>query len=306
MAIYITLVHIVGIIGFTKIFECQWQTLVWAAILWPVSGFGITVGVHRLWAHRSYDANIIARIGIMLMNSIANQGSIYHWARDHRVHHKYSETKADPHNASRGFFFAHIGWLFLKKDKAVIEAGRGLNCDDLKADPVVMLQKKLDPWFPIFMCYIMPALTARFLWGETMWNGFYVAGAAKYIWSLHCTWCVNSVAHLYGDRPYDPSSNPAENFLVTLLAVGEGWHNWHHKYPYDYAASEFGISKQFNPSKLFIDTLARLGMVTGRKRATKAWAINKKRMMQGKGAEKEVKSFDKDGVEENLVETKID
>ena len=79
----------------------------------------------------------------MLMNSIANQGSIYHWSRDHRVHHKYSETDADPHNATRGFFFAHMGWLYVKKHGDVVKAGRELNFDDLKADPVVMLQKKV-------------------------------------------------------------------------------------------------------------------------------------------------------------------
>lgn len=79
------------------------------------SGLGITGGVHRLWAHRSYDAHWTARVFLMLINSMANQGSIYHWSRDHRVHHKYSEMDADPHNATRGFFFAHMGWLYVKK-----------------------------------------------------------------------------------------------------------------------------------------------------------------------------------------------
>ena len=64
---------------------------------------------------------------------------------------------------------------------------------------------------------------------------------------------VNSAAHLWGERPYDPKSNPAENPWVAILSVGEGWHNWHHKYPFDYAASEFGVASQFNPTKLFID-----------------------------------------------------
>ncbi|CAN0547966.1 unnamed protein product, partial [Laminaria digitata] len=83
------------------------------------SGVGITGGVHRLWAHRSYDAHWSVRVFMMLINSMANQGSIYHWSRDHRVHHKHSETDADPHNAKRGFFFAHMGWLYVKKHPAV-------------------------------------------------------------------------------------------------------------------------------------------------------------------------------------------
>jgi len=87
---------------------------------------------------------------------------------------------------------------------------------------------------------------------------------------------------LYGDHPYDPLSYPAENPFVSWCSVGEGWHNWHHKYPFDYAASEYGVSSQFNPSKLFIDLLAVLGLVWGRKRGTAAWAMGKKRRDEDK------------------------
>merc|ERR1712232_270653 len=100
--------------------------------------------------------------------------------------------------------------------------------------------------------------------GEKFWNAFFVAGALRYCIVLHFTWLVNSAAHLYGDHPYDPLSYPAENPFVSFCSVGEGWHNWHHKYPFDYAASEYGVSSQFNPSKLFIDLMAVLGLVWGR------------------------------------------
>ena len=206
----------------------------------------------------------------MLLASIANQGSIWHWSRDHRVHHKHSETDADPHNAKRGFFFAHMGWLFLKKHPAVKEASSKLDYQDLLEDPVVVFQKRYDPWFNLFMCFVLPGALCM-LWGDDFWNGFFVAGALRYIFVLHNTWLVNSAAHLYGDHPYDPSIWPAENPLVAFLAIGEGWHNWHHKYPFDYAASEFGIDKQFNPTKLFIDTCCLLGLASERKRATGAW-----------------------------------
>jgi len=115
MIIYISLVHIAASIGVLRVLDCKWQTLWLAFWLWPVTGLGITAGVHRLWAHRSYNAKTPYRILLMLFNSIANQGSIYHWSRDHRVHHKYSETDADPHNATRGLFFSHMGWLLVKK-----------------------------------------------------------------------------------------------------------------------------------------------------------------------------------------------
>ena len=93
MIIYISLAHIAAVIGVFTIPYCNKYTLLWAFILWPISGIGITGGVHRLWAHRSYKATFILRLYLMLSNSIANQGSIWHWARDHRVHHKHSEVK---------------------------------------------------------------------------------------------------------------------------------------------------------------------------------------------------------------------
>jgi stearoyl-CoA desaturase (delta-9 desaturase) len=241
------------------------------------SGFGITVGVHRLWSHRSYEAHFIVRVALMLVNSMANQTSIYHWSRDHRVHHKHSETTADPHNATRGFFFSHIGWLLLKKDRAVVEAGKDMDFSDLLEDPVVRFQHMLDPIFPQFMCFVVPSYTANYFWGEDLWKAFLVAGCVRYIWVKHCTFLVNSAAHLYGDHPYDTASYPAENPVVSWFAIGEGWHNWHHKYPYDYACSEFGISSQFNPSKLLIDALAAVGLVWNRKRGTAAWSHGKAR-----------------------------
>jgi stearoyl-CoA desaturase (delta-9 desaturase) len=233
--------------------------------------------VHRLWSHRSYTAALPLRVFLMLMNSIANQGSIYHWSRDHRVHHKFSETDADPHNATRGFFFAHMGWLFVAKHPDLVVAGRGMDFSDLLEDPVVRFQKKFDPWFALYMCYVLPAQFARYFWGEDFWTAFLVAGGLRYCFVLHCTWLVNSAAHLYGDHPYDVLSYPAENPFVAFASCGEGWHNWHHKYPFDYAASEFGVSTQFNPSKIFIDAMAMIGQVTNRKRGTAAWTMGRAR-----------------------------
>lgn len=270
MIIYISLSHISAVVGLFMIPYCHNMTILWAFVLWIISGNGITGGVHRLWAHRSYKASFALRVFLMLSNSIANQGSIWNWARDHRVHHKHSETNADPHNARRGFFFSHMGWLFVKKHSAVIEAGKSLNFDDLLEDSVVMFQKRLDPWLALFMCFVFPAIVSR-SWGEDFWNSFFVAGSLRYVIVLHITWSVNSFAHFFGDHPYDPKSWPAENPWVSLFSLGEGWHNWHHKYPFDYAASEFGIDKQFNPTKLFIDTCCWFGLASDRKRATGAW-----------------------------------
>lgn len=115
-------------------------------------------------------------------------------------------------------------------------------------------------------------LVAHYAWGETFACGYFVPGVLRYVWVLNSTWCVNSAAHLWGDHPYDPRSNPAENSFVSIVAIGEGWHNWHHAFPFDYAASELGISSQWNPTKLTIDAFAKFGLVSNRKRAHKQWA----------------------------------
>lgn len=280
MVIFLSLAHAAAIWGLFTIQVCDWRTLLWALFLWPVSGLGITAGAHRLWAHRSYTATWPLRLALMFMNSMANQGSIYHWARDHRVHHKHSDEEADPHNATRGFFYSHVGWLLVKKLPCTMEAGALLPCEDLLADPIVRFQRACDPWINLLFCFVIPSAVPMVLWGEAYWNAFFVAGALRYVYVLHVTWCVNSVAHFFGDRPYDSAALPAENWFVAFVALGEGWHNWHHKFPYDYATSEFGASMQYNPTKLFIDACIAMGLASEPKRADKVWA-----RMQAKEAE---------------------
>ena len=103
MAFYLSLVHLLAFTGLLNyLIYCKLETLVWFAMLMFWTKVGITGGCHRLWAHRSYQAHWTIRLFYMLLTSIANQGSIYHWVRDHRTHHKYSETDSDPHNVSNG------------------------------------------------------------------------------------------------------------------------------------------------------------------------------------------------------------
>lgn len=106
------------------------------------SAFGITVGAHRLWSHRCYNARLPMRVLLAVFQTLAFQNHIYEWARDHRVHHKFTDTDADPHNSSRGFFFSHMGWLMVRKHPDVAAKGSTIDMKDLEADPVVMWQKK--------------------------------------------------------------------------------------------------------------------------------------------------------------------
>lgn len=107
-----------------------------------IAGFGVTGGVHRYWTHRSYKAKLPLKLILLFCYAVAGQNTILEWVKDHRVHHKFSETDADPHNAKRGFFFSHIGWLMMKKHPDVIQKGKAFDCSDITEDPVVKVYTK--------------------------------------------------------------------------------------------------------------------------------------------------------------------
>ncbi|EDV49358.1 acyl-CoA Delta(11) desaturase [Drosophila erecta] len=251
--------HLAAVYGAYLMFtSAKWQTVITAYLLYVVSGLGITAGAHRLWAHRSYKAKWPLRLILVIFNTIAFQDAAYHWARDHRVHHKYSETDADPHNATRGFFFSHVGWLLCKKHPEVKAKGKGVDLSDLRADPILMFQKKYYMLLMPIACFIIPTLVPMYAWGESFMNAWFVATMFRWCFILNVTWLVNSAAHKFGGRPYDKFINPSENISVAILAFGEGWHNYHHVFPWDYKTAEFG-KYSLNFTTAFIDFFAKIG-----------------------------------------------
>ena len=140
---YMSLLHLFATYGvYLAASHALYKTLAWSVLLYLTGGLGVTAGAHRLWSHRSYKAKFPLRIFLMLMNCISGENSLYDWTRDHRVHHKFSETDADPHNACRGMFFAHVGWLLVRKHPDVITKGKNIDLSDLKEDNVIMFQKR--------------------------------------------------------------------------------------------------------------------------------------------------------------------
>jgi stearoyl-CoA desaturase (Delta-9 desaturase) len=107
-----------------------------------LGGFGIPAGAHRLWCHRSFKANYPLQVFLMILQTISIQNSVIEWVRDHRVHHKFSDTNADPHNSNRGFFFSHMGWLMMKKHPDVTRLGKTVYMDDVNSDPLLKFQEK--------------------------------------------------------------------------------------------------------------------------------------------------------------------
>ncbi|KAG7238830.1 hypothetical protein INR49_030374, partial [Caranx melampygus] len=265
--ILMSLLHMSAVYGLFLIPAASVSTLIFSVFLYIMTGIGVTCGAHRLWSHRSYKASFPLRVFLAMCQSMAFQNDIFEWARDHRVHHKCSETNADPHNAKRGFFFSHIGWLLCRKHPMVIEKGRKIDMSDLKADKVVMFQRRYYKLSVLILCFLMPTLVPWYFWGESLVVSYFIPAILRYVLMLHGTWLVNSAAHMWGNRPYDRTINPAENLLVSFGAVGEGFHNYHHTFPFDYAASEFGW--RLNISTAFIDVMCFLGLAKDRKRVSK-------------------------------------
>nr|XP_022906819.1 acyl-CoA Delta(11) desaturase-like [Onthophagus taurus] len=232
-------------------------TLGWNLFLAFLVSQGITAGAHRLWAHKAYKANLPLRILLAFCFTIAFQDDIHQWARDHRTHHKFCDTDADPYNAKRGFFFSHMGWLITRKHPEVKAKAKSVDMSDILADPVVRFQRKYYLILMPICCFVMPTLVPYYFWNESFvvaWN----LSLMRYAVTLHATWLVNSAAHIYGDKPFDKNITPRENRFVSIITCGEGWHNYHHVFPWDYKASELGFQK-LNVTAGIIEFFARIG-----------------------------------------------
>ncbi|CAH1155145.1 unnamed protein product [Phaedon cochleariae] len=252
------LLHGFGAYGFwIMLTKAKWQTNLFGYLYAACSAFGVTAGAHRLWAHRTYKAKLPLRIFLMILQTAALQNDLHEWVRDHRVHHKFTDTDADPHNSRRGFFFSHIGWLMVRKHKDVFAKGKTVDVSDVENDPVVKFQKKYYVLLVTLLTFIVPALIPWYYYGENFWISWYVT-IARYTLALNITWLVNSAAHIWGTKPYDGTINPTENKFVAWAAFGEGWHNYHHVFPWDYKAAELG-NYRLNPSTAFLDFMAYIG-----------------------------------------------
>lgn len=225
-----------------------------------MSGLGITVGYHRLFAHRSFTASPIAKLFILFCGTSAFQGSCIWWARDHRAHHRYVDTDKDPYSSKEGFFWAHMGWLLVKQNKAAV--GK-TDCDDLEKDPVLIFQEKYFLPLAILSGIVLPVVVAGLGWGD-WWGGFYYACIAKSVLVLQSTFCVNSLAHYVGDHTYSDVHTPRDCWHVSLVTFGEGYHNFHHEFPYDYRNGVKWYA--YDPSKWSIWFLSWFGLTYDLKR----------------------------------------
>ena len=259
--------HVVHLYGLYAIFfHRNWLLLITMSMFLLWAGFGVTAGSHRLWCHRSYEAATPFRIFLMLGHTMSGQYCIKRWSAGHRTHHKYSDTDADPHNVKRGFCFSHLGWMVRKEHPWVDIKAKNVNISDIEADPVAKFQEDYYNWIFFFFGFLIPIATPMILFQETFINAFAVCFIMRIVNQTHMTAMVNSASHMFGDKPYNPRIASVENSFVSFGAIGEGYHNYHHVYPYDYAAGEVG--NWFNWTKILIDTMSIFGQTSKLKQAS--------------------------------------
>ncbi|KAI9144116.1 hypothetical protein BKA69DRAFT_1058369 [Paraphysoderma sedebokerense] len=218
------------------------KTFIAAVTYYVLTGLAITAGYHRLWSHRAYQAKFIYRLfwailstGIMVLD--------FSW-----------NLLPSQYNAKRGFLYSHIGWLLFKND---IKALKKIDMSDLLADPIVVWQRKYYVPMAFFMAFFFPTIVAGLGWGDWI-GGFVYVGCARLVWAQQSTFCVNSLAHYFGDAKFDDKRTPRDHFITALVSFGEGYHNFHHEFPQDYRnAIEY---YQYDPTKWVIKFFSYFGV----------------------------------------------
>ena len=217
------------------------------------TGFSITMGYHRLFAHRSYECSRIVKVFYLLFGAAAFQHSVLTWCSDHRRHHKHIDHEDDPYNIQRGFLWAHIGWLLVMEHKDRTDFS---NVRDLLADPWIRFQDRFYIPIALVMGFVVPfgfGWAVGSPWGCVLW-----AGVFRVVLVHHSTFLVNSLAHTLGRRPYTLAVSARDSVVTALLTFGEGYHNFHHRFSADYRN---GVARgAWDPGKWLIGGLESLGL----------------------------------------------
>ncbi|ADI38742.1 acyl-CoA desaturase [Waddlia chondrophila] len=238
-----------------------------------LTGVSITAGYHRYFSHKSYKAHPVIEAILVFLGSMTAQGSVLRWSFDHRLHHAHVDTDNDPYSIKKGFWYAHCLWI-LEKPR---EIESKLVCD-LERKKLVMLQHR---YYPFMMVFTNAIATLFVGWLLNDYLGAFVISLWVRLFFLHhFTWFINSLAHTWGDKPFCTEQTAVNNFVISLVTFGEGYHNYHHTYANDYRN---GIRwYHFDPTKWLIWTLNRFGLTKDLKRMD-PYTIKKKMILERKG-----------------------
>jgi stearoyl-CoA desaturase (delta-9 desaturase) len=216
-----------------------WTDVAIGGVMYVISGLGVTVGFHRYLTHGSFKAKRWLRVALAVAGSFAVEGNVTQWVADHRRHHAFSDQEGDPHSPwrfgssfwglTRGLYHAHMGWMFSRE-----LSNRERFAPDLLADKDL---RRVDRFFPLMVVISLLAPTLAGALLTWSWQGaltaFFWAGLIRIGLLHHVTWSINSVCHVYGERPFEVrDGDKASNFWpLAIVSFGESWHNLHHADP---------------------------------------------------------------------------
>lgn len=242
--------HLLAIPAF---FTLSWANF--AALMignWVVGSLGVGLGWHRLLTHRSFKAPKWIEYVTSIFATMSMQDPPDKWIATHRMHHAFTDTDRDPHSIRPGFWWAQIGWVIWGRAQDHDEATMKKYVPDLLKDRGHRL---------ISRYFYVPIIVSAFIffaiggWQMVVWGVF-----ARVVVGWHTTWFVNSLAHMYGKRPYDTGDLSTNNWFVAVLTFGEGWHNAHHMWP---TSARHGLKwYQFDMNWITIRILEKLGLAT--------------------------------------------
>ncbi|NJD31785.1 MAG: acyl-CoA desaturase [Gammaproteobacteria bacterium] len=272
----------------------------WASLAFFLlaTGISITAGYHRLWSHRAYNAHWTVRLFYMIFGAMALQNSILVWGSQHRTHHRFvDDWDKDPYSARRGFWFSHMGWILRNYPSGANDFS---NAKDLERDPLVMFQHRWYLPLTLGTNFGLPILLG---WAVgDLWGVFLLGGLLRLVINHHCTWFINSLAHLWGSQPYTDENTARDNPVLAFLTYGEGYHNFHHIFQNDYRN---GVKWwQFDPTKWLIATLSAMGLADNLKRVPDLWIQRAQIAMQFKRMEAALEKRRSRGADEHVERLK--
>jgi len=214
---YLALIHLGALLALLP-GTFSWSAVGVALFLhWVTGGLGITLGLHRLAAHRSFETPKWLEYFLIFCAGLACQGGVIDWVGLHRQHHKFSDTPDDPHDSNKGFHWSHWQWMIyhIPADREIPRYTK-----DIADDPFYRFIQKYFVPIQVALGFLLFALGG---WPFVVWGLF-----VRLVAMFHCTWFVNSATHKFGYRTFDSDDRSRNCWWVALMTYGEGWHNNHH------------------------------------------------------------------------------
>lgn len=270
------LIALVGTPWYLMTYGFGWPEWVTFFSIWLCVGLSITAGYHRLFSHKTYQAAWPVRLFLLIFGAGALENSVVNWAGDHRIHHSHVDHDRDPYNIQKGFWWAHIGWIFFDNGRVPRSVVR-----DLLEDKLVVWQ---DRWYKVIgMTVSFGIPLAVGLATDRVLGCLLIGGVARIVFSHHGTFLINSACHYVGGQPYSREHSARDSAVMAVLAFGEGYHNYHHSFPFDYRN---GIkSWHFDPAKWMIYALSKIGLASELRRAPEAAILKAKVEVQFEAAQ---------------------